>query len=317
MIRKTFTGALRRAATVALLGLMAAPAFAEFPEKPITVLVGFGAGGGTDTLARLIGKEVEAALGQPVVIENVPGGGGVVAATKLMNAEPDGYTIGMAVTSTFSYAPLASKSVKYDIDTFDYLTSAAKLQNAVVVSKDSPFNSWQDVVDAAKSGEKLSFGSSSPAVNLIMTYVAAQDGYEMKIIPTKGGAQIMKDVMGGHIDMGWSAGVHQRFGDDLKVIVASGDERLVNSPDVPTFVELGYDITGETTFLFFAPKGIPEDRFQTLYEAFSEGAKKAEVVEMVEGKMGFPSTVLSPDDLHESVVSSTDTYRKLMNPVSN
>ncbi|WP_407495785.1 Bug family tripartite tricarboxylate transporter substrate binding protein [Pseudooceanicola sp. MF1-13] len=317
MTQSKFTGALRHVATALTLGLLATPALAEFPEKPVTILVGFGAGGGTDTLARLIGKEAEAALGQPVVIENVPGGGGVVAATKLMNAEPDGYTIGMAVTSTFSYAPLASDSVKYDADTFDYLTSAAKLQNAVVTGKDSPFNTWEDVVAAGKGGQKVSFGSSSPAVNLMMGYVAAQDGYEMKIVPTKGGAEIMKDVMGGHIDMGWSAGIHQRFGDDVKVLVAAGNDRLASSPDVPTFKESGYDIGDDTYFLFFAPKGIPEDVFQKLYDAFSGGAKNADVVSMVEGKMGFPSTVLTPEELRENVANSTANYEKLIAAAGN
>ncbi|MGD9864704.1 MAG: Bug family tripartite tricarboxylate transporter substrate binding protein [Pseudodonghicola sp.] len=312
MTRRNTSGAIRRIAAIALIGLMATPALAEFPDKPITVLVGFGAGGSTDTLARLIGKEAEAHLGQPVVIENVPGGGGVVAATKLMNAASDGYTIGMAVTSTFSYSPQASASVKFNADTFDYLTSAAMLQNAVVAGKDSPFNSWADIVAAGKAGQKISFGSSSPAVNLIMDYVTAQDGYKIKIVPTKGGAEIMKDVMGGHMDIGWSAGVHQRFGDDVKVIVASGDNRLVNSPDVPTFSELGYDITGDTVFLFFAPKGIPDEIFKTLYQAFSEGAKAPSVVEMVENKMGFPSTVYTPEQVHENVMSSTESFRKLI-----
>ncbi len=312
MIQPNFAGAVRRVATALTLGLLATPAFAEFPDKPITVLVGFGAGGGTDTLARLIAKEAEATLGQPIVIENIPGGGGVVAATKLMSAKPDGYTIGMAVTSTFSYAPLASDTVKYDADTFDYLTSAAALQNAVVVGKDSPFNSWSDVAAAGKAGEKLSFGSSSPAVNLVMTYVSAQDGYDMKIVPTKGGAEIMKDVMGGHMDMGWSAGVHQRFGKDVKVLVAAGKDRLEASPDVPTFHELGYDVGDETYFLFFVPKGIPDDIFQALYDAFSQGAKNAEVVKMVEGTMGFPSRVLTPDELKQNVAESTAIYERLI-----
>ena len=317
MTQSKLKNALRNVAPALALGLLTSPALAEFPEKPVTILVGFGAGGGTDTLARLIGKEAEKALGQPVVIENVPGGGGVVAATKLMNADPDGYTIGMAVTSTFSYAPLASDTVKYDAATFDYLTSAAKLQNAIVVGKDSPFNTWQDVVAAGKGGQKISFGSSSPAVNLIMDFVANQDGYDMKVVPTKGGAQIMKDVLGGHVDMGWSAGIHQRFGGDVKVLVAAGNDRLASSPDVPTFKEIGYEIGDDTYFLFFAPKGIPEDVFQKLYDAFSGGAKNADVVSMVEGKMGFPSTVLTPQELRENVANSTANYEKLIAAAGN
>lgn len=316
MMQNNLKNVVRTVAIALTVSLMGTAAIAEFPERPIVVLVGFGAGGGTDTLARLIGKEAEEALGQPVVIENVPGGGGVVAATKLMNTKPDGYTIGMAVTSTFSYAPLASDSVRYNSDTFDFLTSAGMLQNAVVVGKESPFENWEDVVAAAKDGQRVSFGSSSPAVNLIMSYVAAEDGYELTIVPTRGGADIMKDVMGGHMDLGWSAGVHQRFGEDVKVLAAYGTKRLVNSPDVPTFSEMGYDAQDDTVFMFFAPKGIPQENFEKLYQAFSNAAKNTEVVSMVEG-MGFPSIVMTPEELRENVSISTENFKKLIAATGN
>jgi tripartite-type tricarboxylate transporter receptor subunit TctC len=314
MSRFELTRSLRALALVSVAVLATAPALAAFPEKPITVMVGFGAGGGADTLARLVAKDAEKRLGQPLVIENVPGGGGVVAATKLMNSAPDGYTIGMAVTSTLTYPPLASKNVKYRADSFDPITSVAVLQNAVVAKGDAPFSTLAEMIAAAKSGRKLSFATSSPAVTLVMEHVAAQAGIELKIVPVKGGAEAMKEILGGHIDMGWSAGVHQKYLKDnsLKVIVASARHRLATTPDVPTFRELGYAVGSDTHFLFFAPKGIPPDVFNKLVDALSAAARSDEVKRLAQEKMDFPSSVLTPAELRQEITEETATTKALI-----
>jgi tripartite-type tricarboxylate transporter receptor subunit TctC len=308
--RKTIVAHLA-VAGIATLGF-ATPALADFPEKPITIMVGFGAGGGTDTLARLVAKNAEAALGQPIVVENVPGGGGIVAATKLMNADPDGYTIGMAVTSTFSYAPQASDTVKYNVGNFDYVTSVAGLQNCVVASKDAPFNTWEDVVRLSKEGKKLSFGTPSPSASLAIDYANRESGIEMKMVPVKGGAQIMKDVMGSHLDMGWSAGIHQKFGDQLKVIVTTDSARLKSAPDVQTLRELGIEVGSKNYFMMFAPKGIPADRLEKLINALSTAARSDDVKSLAEDKMGFPIEVVTGEDLRAHVQESEADYKRLI-----
>ncbi|MEZ5729624.1 MAG: tripartite tricarboxylate transporter substrate binding protein [Burkholderiaceae bacterium] len=315
-IRASRPSSLLRQISLAIVGAMACatPAMAAYPEQPLTIMVGFGAGGGTDTLARLVASAAEASFGQPIVVKNVPGGGGVVAATKLLNAKPDGYTIGMAVTSTFSYAPVASKSVKFKPDDFVYPASVAKLQNCVVAKGDAPFNSLEELVAAVKAGKHLSFASSSPAVTLTMQYVSRQAGIDMKIVPVKGGAAAMKEVLGGHMDLAWSAGIHQKYLKDrsLKVIVASGARRLPSTPKVPTLRELGYDVGSDTHFLFFAPKGIPKDVLDKLVKTLASAASSAKVKALAQDKMGFPNEVLSPEELHAEVMADTESWKRLI-----
>lgn len=296
---------------IALTG-MSTSVMAAYPEQPIIVMVGFSAGGGADTLARLVAKAAEKTLGQPLVIENVAGGGGVVAATKLKHAKPDGYTIGMSVTSTFSYAPLASQTVKYEVADFDYVSSIAALQNAVITRADAPFSTFQEMVAYGKSHGPLTFASSSPVVKLTMDYTGSKTGIAFNIVPVKGGAEVIKDVMGGHMDVGWSAGIHQKFGDKIKVIAAVGAKRLASSPEVPTLRELGVDIGSENLFLFFAPKGMPAERLARLTQALADAAQDPQVKALAQEKMGFPVDVVTGADLRAHVDESVENYRRLL-----
>jgi len=294
--------------------LIPVAAHAAYPDQPITVIVGFGAGGAADTLARLVAKEAEKTLGQPIVIQNEPGGGGVVASTKLMNAKPDGYTVGMAVSSTLTYPPLASSTVKYTPENFDMLASVASLQNAIVAKGDAPYATFADVVAAGKSGKKFSFASTSPVVNLTMEFVSKQAGIEMKIVPVKGGAEAMKEVLGGNIDLAWSAGIHQKYLQDksLKVLAGANMKRLGTSPEVPTFREMGYEVGSDSHFLFFAPKGLPADVSKRLVDALSAAARSPTVSNLAQEKMDLPSDVLTPQALRAEIEAQTDEYKRLI-----
>ncbi len=300
--------------SAAALTFSAPAAMADYPEEPIKIVVGFGAGGGADTLSRLVAKALERELGQPVVIENKPGGGGIVAATGLMRAEPDGYTIGMAVDSTFSLAPLFGGQVKYGVGDFDYLTTVASLQNAIVTSGDAPFATWDELMDHAKAGNKVSFASLSPATKMMMQYIANRDGVDLKIVPVKGGKEAMKEVLGGHMQIGWSAGAHQAYlkNEGVKVLASAGTQRLGLSPDVPTLLEMGYDFGVDGYFMFFAPKGIPADRLQQLTDALYKAAADPEVAKLAQQKMGFPNVVLTPQETTDEVLRMVGVYENLM-----
>lgn len=310
-------GQFRKVVVGSLLSLgLVASAWAAYPDKPVKIMVGFAAGGGADTLARLVAKEAEKSLGQPLVVENAPGGGGVVAATKLMNAPADGYTIGMAVTSTFSFAPLASKSVKYGVDDFDYLASAAAIHGSVIAKADAPFNTAQEMLAYGKSHGPLSFASSSPAVKLSMDYASLQTGVDFNVVPVKGGAKVIKDLLGGHMMLGFSAGIHQKYGDQFKVIVAAGANRLKSAPQAPTWRELGVDMGSDTYFMFFAPKNLPKDVASKLITALSAAAKTQAVRDLAEGKMGFPIEVVTGDNLRAHVKSDVTNFAKLLKAVA-
>jgi len=126
-------------------------ALAEFPDKPITMLIGFRPGGAVDTTGRLIAANLEKNLGQPVVAVTKAGGGGTVMAATLINAAPDGYTIGMGASAAYTLAPQINKKISFKIDDFDHLGTLTQPQDALVVRKDSPWNSLEDMVKDAKT----------------------------------------------------------------------------------------------------------------------------------------------------------------------
>ncbi|GGO81858.1 hypothetical protein GCM10011348_21830 [Marinobacterium nitratireducens] len=302
---------LAGAFSVSLLLSFSGLSFAEaWPAKPLTLLVGFGAGGGADTLSRLVARELEKEIGQPVVVKNVAGGGGVVMATKLKNSEPDGYTFGLASNSSFDSMPWFAE-LEYKADDFDYLTTVTQLQNAIVASGDAPFNSWDEMIEYGRSSG-LTFASISPITRRFINLVAEKEGVKIRIVPMRGGLEIMNSLIGGHVDIAWSAGVHQAYLSDgkLQVLAALNDERLSTSPEKPTVRELGYDKSYTTYFMFSAPKGIPEAILNKLTDALRKASASPAVAELAEDRMAFPNVVLEPEALKSFVLNNSDYYRE-------
>lgn len=287
-------------AVLAVCSLFFSPATlaADWPSKPVTMLVGFSAGGGADTLARLTAKALEEELGQPVVVDNKAGGGGVVMATLLERAKPDGYTIGFTSDSTFNALPYIVRTA-YEPSDFDYLATVTELQNAVVTSAKAPFSTWEEMLAYARKQGGVTFGSVSPITTKFAETLAEQEDIRVRTVPIKGGRQIMTDVMGGHIDMGWSAGVHQAYLNDqgVKVVVAMNSDRLRTSPDVPSIIERGYDRSYTSYFMLAAPKGLPSPVREKLIAAIRKAATSSDVADLAEQKMKFPNVVLSPEEL--------------------
>jgi len=114
------------------------PVLADYPDKPIKMIIGFGPGGATDTLGRLVAKAAEDEFGVPVVVENMPGGGGMVASSNITKQPADGYTIALVADFSIAAAPLVSDSIKYTVDDFEYITTVSRFQTAFYTSKDSP-----------------------------------------------------------------------------------------------------------------------------------------------------------------------------------
>ncbi|MBL7250258.1 tripartite tricarboxylate transporter substrate binding protein [Alloalcanivorax marinus] len=271
---------------------------ADWPSKPITLLVGFSAGGGADTLARLMAHALEKDLGQPVVVDNKAGGGGVVMATLLQRAPADGYTIGFTSDSTFDALPFIVRTA-YQPDDFDYLATVTELQNALVAGASAPFSTWDEMLAYAREEGGLTFGSLSPITTKFAERWAKKEGINVRTVPIKGGRQIITDVMGRHLDVGWSAGVHQAYLNDkgVKVIVGMNDKRLSTSPDVPTIGEHGYGRSYTSYFMLAAPKGIPSPVREKLLAAIRKAATSKDVANLAEEKMKFPNVVLSAEQL--------------------
>ena len=293
----------------------AQPAVAEYPDKPITLLIAFRAGGGTDTLGRLVAKAAEKALGQPVVAVNKAGGGGAVMASALKNAAPDGYTIGIAVTMTYTFNPEYSKKTPYRWTDFTHLATVAKPQEAWVALASQPWKGWKEMIAHAKKGNPISMISIVPANLLAAKMISAKEGIVIKPVPVKGGSAMVPKILGGHVDFGFSGGIHQRYlaaGDkQMQVLASARGERLKRSPDVPTLAELGYDIKLDNYFQLAAPKGVPADVMKILAPALKTAIEDAEVQKLV-AKFGMIPQYMGASDLAKFMAASEVSMRQLV-----
>jgi len=189
-----------------ILGLPISNALAAFPDKPITMLIGFNPGGAVDTTGRLLAEKLEKELGVPIVPVTASGGGGTVMAAKLINEKADGYTIGMGASAAYTLAPQIGSNATVQIDDLAHIATVSIPQDAIVVSKNSPWNSMEDMInDAKKNNKTLSFGSQVAVVNLMADVINSKTGVNFKIVPVKGGSVAIQQVLGGHVDLTWSA----------------------------------------------------------------------------------------------------------------
>jgi tripartite-type tricarboxylate transporter receptor subunit TctC len=237
-----------------------------YPSKPIKLLVGFPPGGNIDFAARTIQPALEAALGQPVVIDNKPGVGGVLAATELSRAAPDGYTLLIANTGPFAISPYLQSKMPYDpLKNFSYIGQIAEGSYIAATRADHPAKDLKQFVEWAKANPKLANyasggnGSSTHMNGELLNHVA---GMDLLHVPYKGSAPAVQDLIGGQAQLLIDAGgvlLPQIKGGKLKALAVTGARRDPNLPDVPTARELGLTGMESTGFQgLVAPAGVPK-----------------------------------------------------------
>lgn len=259
----------------ALILTSAAPALAEYPEKPVTIIVGFGAGGGVDTVSRAAAAALGESLGQPVTIKNQPGAGGALAATALKAMPADGYNIVATTSTTLTFDP-HTQDLAFNVDDFDYLAAFGVFPEALVSLPARGWKTFADTVAEAKSkGEPMSYASTTSVDRVVVAQIAKQEGVTLNATPTKGGAEAVAQALGGHVDFAYSSGTYyaQAEAGNLQVLAVFGDDRVEGFPDTPTLQELGYDISSMNMVLFLIPKGTPDDVKAKLAEAFAAASK--------------------------------------------
>jgi len=296
-----------------MLGFLAGPpAWAEYPDRPVQILVGFRAGGGVDTMARMLAQKAGDVLGQPVVVVNKAGGGGAIAAKEVIHAKPDGYTLCFNVVLTFAAWPYMTK-VDYTEDDFTYIGAVGKFQEAFVSLPDKPFKDWKGLIAYAKEKGPLNVAVMTPYDKEVLKYIGKKDGVEFNLVPTQGGAAIMTQVLGNHVDFGFSGGIHGQYVKAGKMIVLAGHgaERLIGTPDVPTLKELGYPIALENYNVVVGPKGLPVEVVQKLAGAFEKGVQSPEYQDLMKNKLDFPPLFIGPQDLPPKVKEMAKEFKEM------
>lgn len=265
--------------TAMAVTVSAGAAMAEYPEKPITVIVPYGAGGDSDLTTRVWADAMEKLLGVPVIVINKAGGGGVVGTAFVSAAKNDGYTLinaglgNMLVTPNFSETP-------YTFDSFTPIVKMTAVPLAVVVAEDSPYKSFEDFIAGAKAGRVTqgSWGAASSGTTLGQI-IADQSGYEVKYVHGNTTAESMVSVVGGHIDSAVSFppafGPHVKAG-NARILVMN--QKMDDYPGVPTFADFGIKGSFEGWSGVFAPAGVPDEVVDKLVSATAEALQDPAVL---------------------------------------
>ena len=246
----------------------------EFPEKPITEVVPFPAGGSTDLMGRSIAIEFTDYFGKNVVVTNTGGGAGTVGLAAMARAKADGYTIGVVPAAPLVNQPHMRKT-PYDIDSFDYICQLFYSPMALTVKPGSPFKTLKELVEYAKAHpDELSYGSPGPGTlpNLSMEQFLDTAGIKVKHVPFTGDGPGVTALLGGHIDM-YMTIISVVADKDLKALAVFSEKRVESLPNLPTAMEEGYDETASWWGGVITPKGIPEEVRTRLDNACVTAAK--------------------------------------------
>jgi len=303
--RNLFGLALAAAAAFGAAPTVAAAA--DYPTRPITLIVPFPAGGGTDTHLRVLADLVSKELGQPVTIENKGGASGTLGpATMAATAKPDGYTISQ-MPATLYRLPFIQKT-SFDPKTdFTYILQLTGYAFAVAVKADAPWQTWDELVEYAKANPgKVSYSSSGAGgtQHITMEQIAKKLGIKWIHVPYKGGGEQNAALLGGHTSLNVaSTGTLGALADagKIRMLVIWTPERLERFPDVPTLREEGIDMVVTSPYGIGGPAGMDPAVVKTLHDAFRKAMQEPAHAEIM-AKIGFVEDYLGTDDYEKFVM---------------
>jgi len=309
-------GALRvlTAAIVVSTGIFGSGVHAEtaFPQKPVTIVIAWAAGGGTDVIGRVIQPVFAKKLGADVVIRNVPGASGTIGTTEVANANTDGYTLLISPAGPLSNQPHL-REIPYDVDSFDAIGRITITPTMMMVTQDSPFNSLAEVLAAAKERPNSLIVASTGAGTLPHVAQLALDGIagvKTKHVPFNGSANAAKALLGEVVDI-FSDQAQLVSQYELKPLAAWTNERLPDYPDVPTMKELGYDIQLYNWVGMLAPKDLPADVHKQISTALAETMQDAAVIEAIR-KLKVQPEYMNPEAFTAFVHNDNEQAGKLL-----
>jgi len=272
-------------ASIAAMGWGSAFA-ADFPTRPVTLIVPFPAGGATDSFVRAVADLAGRELGQPVIVDNKPGAAGVLGANQLVRSAPDGYTLSILPESVFRL-PHLQKTQFDPLRDFTYVIHLSGYALGIATLTNSPWRDWASVVaDAKKRPGQITYGTTgvNGTMHVTVEEMAQRAGIKLNHVPYKGESEIIAALMGGHIDLAVTAGSIAPMVETGKarVLVLWTAKRAPRWPDVPTLQEVGLDMVANSPFGIAGPKGMPAPVVKTLHDAFRKALEDPSTQKLLE-----------------------------------
>jgi len=307
--------AVRHIAAITLLALAALPAAAQYPSKPIRIIVPLPAGSATDTVARILQPTLSQAFGQPIVIENKAGADGAIAGMELIRAAPDGHTLMLATNSPLVAVPVMRKEPPYSIHDFTPISTAGRYTFFLLVNAEVPARTLAELLAYARANpDKLNYASGNTTAILSTAQLMALGKISMVHVPYKGEPAGITDLVGGRVQVMFAtpttALAFVKEG-KLRALATTNTRRTALLPDVPTMAEAG--MTGFTMSSWAAlvgPAKMPKDVTERINREFNAALRRPEVRELLE-RQAFEYGGSTPEELDAFIKEQFEVWKRV------
>ena len=308
---------MKRFVLLAAALLFAAQAIAQYPNKPIRLVVPFPAGSATDVIARILGASVAGAVGQPVVVDNKVGADGAISGAEVAKAAPDGYTLLMATNSPMAAVPALKKIPPYDpVADFTPITDVGRYTFFLYINAGLPVKNFQELVAYAKANPgKLNYATGNTTGIVSFAQMNSLVGIDMTHVPYKGEPQGITDLVGGRVQVMWatrSTGLAHVKDGKLRAVATNLKARSGLLPEVPTMAEVGvpqYSVVSWAAL--YGPAKMPRELQLRLNKEFTDAMKRPEVIAAMD-KQAFPMNPSTPEELGAFTKSQMEAYRSIL-----
>jgi tripartite-type tricarboxylate transporter receptor subunit TctC len=290
----------------------------KYPSRPITYIHPYPAGTTVDLAQRIISKEAEKFLGQPIVILNKPGAGGSLGVAALAGSKPDGYTLGHTAHSPMIGIPLLEKVPYHPLKDFKFIMQWAAFNMGFVVKGDSPFNSFKDLIAYARQNpKKITYGTAgaNSMPFILVKQIARKEGVQLTHIPYKATIEAQTAVLGGHLTAGAGDFTYSMVeAGQLRLLLLFREEKAVEYPQTPVLKDLGYNFAFPTFITVSAPKGLPEEIARKLEDAFTKAMKEPAFIKGMK-ELHLPIVYRNSKELTEYITYNYNYFEKLFKEV--
>lgn len=290
----------------------------DFPNRPLTMLLGFNPGGSTDIQARALVPILEEILGQPVELLHQAGAGGATAAAMLANSPEGGHIFLLGHSTPFTFSPLVNQS-SYGLESFRFVAGISLDQSALVTGGNSPFDDWAGFITYARENPGTLYATQTEFDRLIINHIAQRENLHLRIVPTTGGSGMASLVLSGDAKIAFSGGSHSAFTDsgEMNVLASMTDERLKYYPKAPTLRELGYDVSMHAVRVIAVPKNTPDHQVQVLADALEQATQDPRFVEVTEETVHMPVVFMDERELNTLFGRQVKEYGALFTGVGD
>jgi tripartite-type tricarboxylate transporter receptor subunit TctC len=305
------------AALVGVVLAVAGAAAADWPSKPVRIVVPFAAGGAADTLGRLYADALSAAFGRQFYVENRIGGGGLIGAEAVARAEPDGLTLMVSGIPTHVLGPAMNRNVGFDpMRDFTHIAYFGGTPNALVVHPSLGVSAYRDFLALARRADGVEYVSAGFGTmgNWIAEYLAAKEAVKLVHVAYKGGAQAMVDLVAGHVKVGmltWSSVAEHIRAGRLRALAVTSAQRLPRAPEVPTLRELGHDFIATAWYSLSGPAGLSPDIVERVNREIVRAADRPQVRRQIE-QDAIEVKLMSPVEVRSFMQSEIDRWTPMI-----